>query len=264
MSGKRAILFFSINCQMCKEVLMALRKNQDLDNSIIKAQAGKVRFPPYIRVVPTVQFDAKGNEIEILTGENVLNWINSLVEKKNEIQPIMDFDPAAMGSGWGGNFVEAGNHLKGVVDGGGMAGLTDGYSIGVEIYQEDQFEDRKRGEENADDARAKMLNQQRMDDLKNIHVTNDRSRAVRPTTETVQRQVGGNYADMDARRRNDKDILIQGGGQGIQSIETRGVSEQTRSIDDIRADRNSIFEGMNPQSPGQLPPIPKRRQLRKL
>jgi len=86
-----------------------LTKHPDLSQNIVKAQAGKHRFPPFIKSVPTVQIPdprAPGKAI-IYEGDDAFSWLDDQTAASLDAGPggaggLMDYDPMAMGGVFGG------------------------------------------------------------------------------------------------------------------------------------------------------------------
>lgn len=112
MNKEKYIIFYSEQCNYCKEFLTALYKNVDLYRQFAKINVDKIsKIPPNINLVPTiiVTVDNKRKKLE---SDDAFNWLYSMSNQvmgfnndnsSNISEGISSYDPSAM-SGFSDSF----------------------------------------------------------------------------------------------------------------------------------------------------------------
>lgn len=114
MSSK-PILFYSPNCQYCKN-LWRILDNKNILNNIHKINVHKNEIPSNITSVPTLYIQGRGN----LTGDAINLFFNSYIPPEKNVKmniennsnqqsnenkdDIKDFLPGEMGNNWSDNY----------------------------------------------------------------------------------------------------------------------------------------------------------------
>ena len=94
------ILFYSDQCRHSTEFLQKLYKNQGLYKKIVKIEVRdkSIKIPNYIKSVPTM-VTTINQKAELLVGNNLFEWLNSITSKNIANTSVDDWDPKAMSGG---------------------------------------------------------------------------------------------------------------------------------------------------------------------
>lgn len=104
MSQNDYILFYSMKCLHCKELLVLFEKDPELNRKFIKVNIDTrgTNIPKYIKSVPSAIIPLNGRS-SLLVGKNIFKWYEDTHKVNVESNEIMDYDPMGM-TGYSDNF----------------------------------------------------------------------------------------------------------------------------------------------------------------